>query len=367
MPAPTWPKRRETYIDTRRRKNSEVTDMEATARNTGGVVVSTDPTYTFTVTGDRTLTAVFEQIPVYTITAAIDPEGSGTVTGAGRYQEGETVTLTAEPAGGYEFTGWQEGGQTVSTSARYSFTAAGDRTLVGVFAVASLLPKGYTQVEYIHTDGNCGIVASPAEMPYTFSKIRTHIRFQLDSGIRSSWFQMMGNYRSTAVNSNYVGGNCIAVRQYNSSYIYASYVGGKSTSGGSAIESYFWVTADPYKTPFEINLSPSEGIFTLSNGSATGSKVPPTGEEPYDSTYPYKTGLFGRRSSRYSGNAWSSSYEYPFAMKLFSIRFSTTSGTDIHDYVPCKDPSGVPGLYDIVGKKFFGSTTGTAFTAGPAV
>ena len=119
-----------------------------------GVVVSTDPTYTFTVTGDRTLTAVFEQIPVYTITAAIDPAGSGTVTGAGRYQEGETVTLTAEPAGGYEFTGWQEGGQIVSESKTYSFTAEGDRALIVVCEKkVSRLPTGYTELEYIQSTG----------------------------------------------------------------------------------------------------------------------------------------------------------------------------------------------------------------------
>lgn len=103
-----------------------------------GEQVSTWASYTFTVTGDRTLTAVFEQIPVYTITATIDPPEAGTVTGAGQYQEGATVTLVAAPADGYKFSGWQEGGQTVSTDNPYTFTAEGNRNLTAACKVFSV-------------------------------------------------------------------------------------------------------------------------------------------------------------------------------------------------------------------------------------
>lgn len=105
-------------------------------------IISTDSTYTFTVTSDRTLIAVFEPIPVYIITATIDPSGSGTVTGAGQYQEGATVTLVAAAGDGYEFSGWQEGGQTVSTGATYTFTATADRALVAAFEEASQYEPG---------------------------------------------------------------------------------------------------------------------------------------------------------------------------------------------------------------------------------
>jgi len=61
------------------------------------------------------------------------PTSSGTITGAGNYNHGTTVTLTATPATGYTFTNWTEVGTQVSTSATYSFTANASRTLLANF------------------------------------------------------------------------------------------------------------------------------------------------------------------------------------------------------------------------------------------
>lgn len=117
-----------------------------------GAVVNTDLSYTFTVTADRALTAVFAVIvPTYTVSASIDPEGSGTVTGAGTYKEGQTVTLTADPGEDYKFAAWTENGKTVSESAEYTFTVSENRELTAVFAVKSRLPEGYTELEYVRT------------------------------------------------------------------------------------------------------------------------------------------------------------------------------------------------------------------------
>lgn len=71
-----------------------------------GEVVSTAVHYTFTPTSDITLTAVFEEIPVYSIIVNVDPTNGGTVTGAGNYMEGTTITLTAAPENGYRFVAW---------------------------------------------------------------------------------------------------------------------------------------------------------------------------------------------------------------------------------------------------------------------
>lgn len=117
-----------------------------------GIIVSTGLSYTFTVTADRALTAVFAVIvPAYTVSASIDPEGSGTVTGSGTYKQGQTVTLTADPGEDYKFAAWTENGKTVSESAEYTFTVTGNRELVAVFAVKSRLPEGYTELEYVRT------------------------------------------------------------------------------------------------------------------------------------------------------------------------------------------------------------------------
>lgn len=73
--------------------------------------------------------------PVYTVTVSIDPSGAGTVTGAGQYKEGESVTIRAVPGDGYKFTGWRENGTTVSTNEAYTFTVTGNRTFIAAFEV----------------------------------------------------------------------------------------------------------------------------------------------------------------------------------------------------------------------------------------
>ena len=99
-----------------------------------GEVVSTEATYTFTVTGDRTLVANFTANPVYyTVNVSANPSGGGNVIGGGTYQQGQTCTLTATANTGYTFTNWTENGEVVSTNATYTFTVSGNRTLVANF------------------------------------------------------------------------------------------------------------------------------------------------------------------------------------------------------------------------------------------
>ena len=67
---------------------------------------------------------------VTTFTVTVDTSGNGTVTGAGTYKEGETVTLTALPAEGWRFVKWSDG----TTSSTYTLTISGDKTLTAEFA-----------------------------------------------------------------------------------------------------------------------------------------------------------------------------------------------------------------------------------------
>ena len=76
--------------------------------------------------------------PERTITATVQPEGAGTVEGAGTYTQGETCTLTAHANTGYTFVNWTENDVEVSTEATYSFEVTADRTLVAHFVQATV-------------------------------------------------------------------------------------------------------------------------------------------------------------------------------------------------------------------------------------
>ena len=98
------------------------------------IQVSTNPSYSFTVTESATYVAHF-MTQSYTITAVALPADGGTVTGGGSYTYGQTCTISAESNNGYVFTSWTENGNVVSTDADYVFSVTGNRNFVANFAV----------------------------------------------------------------------------------------------------------------------------------------------------------------------------------------------------------------------------------------
>jgi hypothetical protein len=101
-----------------------------------GNVVSTQTNYTFTVNGNRTLVANFTP-QQYTITATADPVNGGNVTGGGTFNYGNSCTLSATPATGYNFVRWTKNGQQVSTNATYTFSVTESAAFVAQFQLQS--------------------------------------------------------------------------------------------------------------------------------------------------------------------------------------------------------------------------------------
>ncbi len=102
----------------------------------GTTAISTTTPYSFTVTAARTIVGNF--IPLtYTISASASPAAGGSVSGTGTKDYGSSVTLTATANSNYNFVNWTEGGTQVSTSASYTFTCTGARTLVANFELKS--------------------------------------------------------------------------------------------------------------------------------------------------------------------------------------------------------------------------------------
>ena len=104
-----------------------------------GTQVSTNASYTFTVTGNRTLVAQF-QAQGYTINVSANPTNGGSVTGGGSYNYGQSCTVTATAASGYTFLRWTENGTQVSTNSNYTFTVTNNRTIVAQFQSNAAIP-----------------------------------------------------------------------------------------------------------------------------------------------------------------------------------------------------------------------------------
>ena len=100
-----------------------------------GTVVSTDATYTFTVTENVNLIAHFT-LNHYNITVSADPGAGGSATGGGSFTYGQTCTLIASANTGYAFVNWTKNGAVVSSNATYNFSVYDDGDYVAHFAVS---------------------------------------------------------------------------------------------------------------------------------------------------------------------------------------------------------------------------------------
>lgn len=298
----------------------------------GGTLLSTSNPYSFQPTSSMTITAKAAQIPVYTITATIDPSGSGTVTGAGQYQGGATVTLVATAGDGYEFSGWQEGGQTVSTGATYTFTATADRVLVAAFAVASRLPGGYTELEYIESSGTQYI--NTEVVPTATMKI------DLDFDILS-----------LANNDTFFGCYSMAGTKY---------VQFRAIYAGTTIGLRLLYGGNSSMYAENVDFSTSVGRHTLElnalEKTCAFDGTQKTIGVNYDPPFSADILLFASNSA--------GTYNCRCSMRLYSCRIWNNRNL-VRDYIPCKNPSGKVGLYDTVAKGFNAGSEN--FIAGPAV
>ncbi|HKK58119.1 MAG TPA: T9SS type A sorting domain-containing protein, partial [Salinivirga sp.] len=111
--------------------------------------------------GDVTLTANFAAID-YTLTLNATPVEGGTVTGDGTYNVGDAASITATPAGDYDFIKWtDEDDNLISEDATYEYTMPpSDVVLTAVFESGNsidenadislkIYPNPFDQIIYI--------------------------------------------------------------------------------------------------------------------------------------------------------------------------------------------------------------------------
>lgn len=123
----------------------------------GGAIISSNGTYSFEVSGRRTVYAVFEELEMPHVRVYLGANATGaTVSGGGGYEEGESVTVTVSPESistYINFKGWYDNaqgtGNAVSNNASYTFVmGASDVTLYAVFEDTTPGPVTLTMKVY---------------------------------------------------------------------------------------------------------------------------------------------------------------------------------------------------------------------------
>lgn len=267
-----------------------------------GDIVSTSASYTFKPSTDRALTAVFAAIvPTYMITASIDPAGSGTVTGTGRYREGQQATLRAEPAEGYKFSGWAEGRP-------------------------SKLPAGYTELEYIQSSGA--------------QYIDTGFVPNSNTRIVSDFEAMDGPYQFVSIFGQRSSSNADGTFLFMQNGVFNAMYGTSYTS----FDNDYDFSTQRHVCDFNKNVvTVSEKSVVLPISSFVGAT---------------SLTLFAVNTSGTKdliGNVRC------YSCKIFD------NDSIVRDLVPCIGPSGAVGLYDVIGKSFYPNGGTGGFIAGPEV
>lgn len=128
--------------------------------------VSTSASYTFTLSGDRTLVAHFIALATYTASTSASPSAGGSTGGNITDYDGTYVTVTASANPGYAFENWTEGGTVVSTHSNYSFPITGNRTLAANFSTNTVQALPTPAEEYDVTDISGWSSAQLAGLPH---------------------------------------------------------------------------------------------------------------------------------------------------------------------------------------------------------
>ncbi|MDP4292112.1 MAG: InlB B-repeat-containing protein, partial [Bacteroidota bacterium] len=133
----------------------------------------------------------------YLINAVSNPSNGGTVSDGiasaapvfnKSFSHGDSVTLHATPAPGYDFTGWTEAGTTLSNSLSYSFTATCDRNLVANFKIQTFSVKGNVAPAGSGTISDGIVPAAPSfDKSYAFGDIVTLNALPVTGYVFSGW------------------------------------------------------------------------------------------------------------------------------------------------------------------------------------
>ena len=194
----------------------------------GVTVASTNASYTFTITGNRTFVANFAPVPL-TVTLSSNPALGGSTSGGGTYNFGSSVTVIASPAVGYVFTNWTEGVIVASTNASYTFTITGNRTLVANFGLG--LAPGAADLGLAKTYGLAAYSAI-TNVPTSNSIINGDASIQINPISSMTGFTFSTPAGAGVVTGSVHAGDAVATNVYNALLAAYNYAKGRTPDPG---------------------------------------------------------------------------------------------------------------------------------------
>lgn len=205
----------------------------------------------------------------------------------------------------------------------------------------SRVPVGYTEVEWIQSSGTQYI-----DTGASFSNgVRAETKFNLASITSSS--------KKTPI-----FGAHNASEPYGRDYLSVDSSKNFEVGGGSGCRFFknYAVTAN---TDYEVIMSniPMHAELTV-NGETVDSTGGTTYATPFTDLplYLFRVNI--------TNGSW---FENASMMKLYYLKMYDDADTLVRNFVPCKNPSGIVGLYDLVGGQFYGNSGTGAFTAGAEI
>jgi len=201
---------------------------------------------------------------------------------------------------------------------------------------AIVLPTGYKRVQYVQANGNQYINTGIAETAnlgaeYTYS-IDADSTYGTGNHVLSSGGYFYPFLRSTSDTTD----RSLLVTQ-------RGQAGGQEYSCPWTLDTVYSIKAFVGNNDFFVG---GTKIGTLATGSSLSAS---------NNLY-----LFA-----YGGSPTNAVYR--FKGKLYGMTLYNAGGTVVHRYVPCKNPSDVAGLYDVVAGQFLHSDSGTELIAGAEI
>lgn len=239
-----------------------------------GVNIEDNP-YTFTLTEDVEFVAHFEEMPVYSPTVIVNPEGTGAYSVANPYHiyfyEGDTIIFDAGPLSDlYYFVNWTDlDGNIISEAHEFSYVLTSDVTLIANFAPIPVnivvnpdtldlgpRPNGAWMRPYTFTMSNLGF---PAEIQ---SIATDNAYFTVETGNLAIPFTI--DYYQT-VNLGVASGEGNGVINGNLLVAYASEDNTEEVSFELIATAYTPVAGDVWENPIEVTAFPYTATYYSAN------------------------------------------------------------------------------------------------------